>query len=189
VLIDAFAKILTGWGPKRRSLGWAAQSSRDYNKLFQDKVLLENIRANGDKGLIIANCMRGHYPDALKSFVDVYLHGSYMEWIEGSSEYYEEGLGSLIDSLIQIGKDPGDKVLCFQFQAGYPAPPKVKESDQANFSDIPLNADSFIMPEMGEAFKSEGRTNEQILELESVYPEIGFHGGQSTSCPRCPVPF
>jgi hypothetical protein len=166
VLIDAFAKVLTGWGPKRRSLGWDPQTSKDYNQLFQEKVLFENIRANGDKGLIIANAMRGGYPDALKSFVDVYLHGSYLEWIEGGQDYYEEGLSQLIDSLIQMGKDPEDKVICFQFHASYPAPPKVN-SDQANFN-IP---ESTIMPKMGEAFKAEGKTNEQILhEMREAFP-------------------
>ncbi|MFQ3225503.1 MAG: hypothetical protein ACI8Z5_001763 [Lentimonas sp.] len=166
VLIDAFAKVLTGWGPKRRSLGWDPQASRDYNQLFQDELLLKNIRVNGDKGLIIANAMRGGYPDSLKSFVDVYLHGSYLEWIEGGQDNYEEGLSNLIDSLIQIGKDPGDKVICFQFHAGYPAPPKVKR-DQANFN-IP---ESTIMPKMGEAFNAEDKSHEQILhEMQEAFP-------------------
>ena len=166
VLIDAFAKVLTGWGPKRRSLGWDPQTSKDYNQLFQEKVLFENIRTNGDKGIIIANAMRGGYPDSLKSFVDVYLHGSYLEWIEGGQDYYEEGLSKLIDSLIQIGKDPGDKFLCFQFHAGYPAPPKI-DRDQAIFR-IP---ESTIMPEMGESFKSEGKTHNQILhEMREAFP-------------------
>lgn len=166
VLIDAFAKVLTDWGPKRRSLGWDPQTSKDYNQLFQDELLLQNIRANGDKGLIIANAMRGGYPDSLKSFVDVYLHGSYLEWIEGGQDFYEEGLSNLIDSLIQIGKEPGDKVICFQFHAGYPPPPKVNR-DQANFS-IP---ESTIMPEMGEAFNAEGKSQEQILdEMREAFP-------------------
>ena len=161
VLIDAFAKILTEWGPKRRSIGWDPKlsPSAEYSQLFLDKILLENIKVNGGKGLIIANALRSGYDNCLKSYVDVLLHGSYMEWIEGGQEYYEEGLSKLIDTLIQIGKDPGDKFLCFAFGAHYPPPPKVKVNNANN--SIP---ESTIMPGMGEHFDAKGKTHEDIVK-------------------------
>ncbi len=166
ILIDAFAKVLTGWGPKRRSIETDPQATKEYNRIFTDELLLRNIRENGHKGLIIGNTLRSGYPDALKSFVDVYLHGSYMEWIEGNQEHYEEGLSSLLDALIQIGKDPGDKVLCFQFGAHYPPPPKVKVENAQNH--IP---ESTIMPEMGEHYDARNKTHEDIVkEMREAFP-------------------
>lgn len=167
VLIDALAKIFLNYSPKRRSIGAALQNKMQYSTLFVNQVLQRNIRANGEKGLIIANALRSGYEDCLKSYVDVFFHGSYMEWIESkSSANYEELLSRLMDTCIQIGKDPGDKVLCFQFDAGYPPPPKANVEDVEN--SIPA---STVMPEMGQHFDAKGKTNEEILrEMREAFP-------------------
>ena len=167
VLVDAIAKVLTDWGPKRRSIGSEQEKSEAYSRLLADEVLLRSFRANKDKGLIIANALRSGYDDCLKSYVDAYFHGSYLEWIESHSpDNYEEQLARLIETCIQIGKDPGHKVLCFQFHAGPPPPPKVAAKDAAN----PIT-DSVILPEMGEQFDTANMTDGQIAEtMRKAFP-------------------
>lgn len=167
VLIDAIAKVLTGWGPKRRSLGPDPKISAAYSKLLTDELLFKNFHQNKGKGLIIANALRSGYEDGLKSYVDAYFHGSYLEWIESQSpDNYEEQLSSLIDVCIQIGKDPGEKVLCFQFNAHYPPALKTEAKNATN-----TIADSVIMPEMGQHFDASKMTVAQIAEtMKKAFP-------------------
>ncbi|MBT3192075.1 MAG: hypothetical protein HN341_05930 [Verrucomicrobia bacterium] len=167
VLIDALAKIFMNYRPVRRSIGDAPQNKTQYSNLFVNQVLQRNIRENGEKGLIVANALRSGYEDCLKSYADALFHGSYMEWIESpSSANYEELLSRLMDTCIQIGKDPGDKFLCFQFHAGYPPPPKANVDEVEN--GIPA---STVMPDLGQHFDDKGKTDEEILrEMREAFP-------------------
>jgi hypothetical protein len=167
ILIDAITKVLSNWGPKRRAIGSDTQSKMEYSKLFVDEVLKRNIEVNGSKGLIMANALRSGYDDCLKSYVDVFWHGSYMEWIESkTSHQYEELLGRLIDTCIEIGKDPEPKFLCFQFSAEYPPPPKVDVKNASH--SIP---ESSVMPAMGEHFNTKNKTDDYIAkEMREAFP-------------------
>lgn len=161
ILIDAITKALGDWGPKRRSVGADLHSKMAYSNLVVDQVLGETIEAHGDKGLIIANALRSGYEDCLKSYVDGLWHGSYLEWIESREAlHYEELLSHLVDTCIQIGKDPGDKVLAFHFTASYPPPPKV-DVTTANRS----LAGSTVLPGLGEHFDGSGKTLDQIRRV------------------------
>jgi hypothetical protein len=111
VLIDAFAKAVVRWWPRVRAVGNSPEELLEANESLH--ILLEdNIKRNGRQGVVIGNALRPIYHDCLKSYVDAYLHGSYLENIEQLNEHYERTLGHLIDTCIQMQNEGGQKLMC-----------------------------------------------------------------------------
>lgn len=156
VLIDALAKVLTNWEPKTRATGSSDDDLLAYSGLVYE-MLLENIRANADEGLIVANALRSGYVDCLKSYADVFFHGSYLEWVEQPCpDLYEDHLARTIDSCIQIGIE-GGKFLCFNPHADHPPPRR----QGAAKSQVP--AERTIMPAMVDAVNVAARSEEETI--------------------------
>ncbi|MBT3378514.1 MAG: hypothetical protein HN742_25090 [Lentisphaerae bacterium] len=112
VLIDAFAKAITSWGPRRRAVGGSREELLESNKPLH-LLLEESLRVNGKQGVIIGNALRSVYTDCLKSYVDAYLHGSYLEAVEQKTpERYHVHLAHLIDTCVQMQQEGGEKLMC-----------------------------------------------------------------------------
>lgn len=123
VLIDACAKVVLRYAPRVNATGSTDEELLSFNRHVND-LLLENIRRNGTKGIILSNALRSVYTDCLKSYVDVYFHGSYLEAIEQrTSELYDVHLTRMIDTCIQIQNEDPQKIMIFQLSAHYPPPP------------------------------------------------------------------
>ncbi len=127
VLIDAFAKAVVRYWPRVRAVGNSPEELLESNRSLH-MLLEENLERNGDQGILIGNALRPIYHDCLKSYVDAYLHGSYLENVEQLNEHYERTLGHLIDTCIQMQNEGGQKLMCITM-TGYDPPRPADQND------------------------------------------------------------
>jgi len=131
VLIDACAKAILLFGPRVNATGRSVEELLSYNHHLND-LLRENIKRNGGKGIVVANALRSVYTDCLKSYVDVYFHGSYLEGIEQrTSDLYDIHLARMIDTAIQIQKEDPQKIMIVNLAPHYPPPPLQENTKNA----------------------------------------------------------
>ncbi len=156
VLIDALAKVMTNWEPKVQAVGRSDKDVWDYTALVYE-TLQANMRDNAGEGLIVANAIRSGYEDCLKSYVDAFFHGSYLEWVEQPyPDLYEDHLVRTIDTCIKIGVE-GGKFLCFNPHADDPPPP----GRGADGCQIP--PEKTIMPANVDAVDRTTRSDEEVV--------------------------
>lgn len=130
VLIDAFAKAITPWGPRRKAVGESREELLEANRSLH-LLLEENLKRNCGEGIVIGNALRSVYTDCLKSYVDAYLHGSYLECVEQKkAELYDVHLAHLIDTCIQMQQEGGEKLMCITMN-GYTPPRSSKQNESS----------------------------------------------------------
>ncbi len=181
ILIDAIAKAMLPYGPRVNATGTSEEELLSYNKHLND-LLSENIKRNGTKGIIICNAFRSVYSDCLKSYIDVYFHGSYLEAIEQrSSDVYDIHLVRAIDAAIQIQKEDPQKIMVFNLSPHYPPPPLEKNTKDGDskvhlFDDYTLMGDE-TLPEQQKEMRAVFEYKLSIaLIMASDYSYIGYAG-------------
>lgn len=139
LLIDAFAKAVTPFGPRTDAVGKRPEELLEANKSLH-LLLTENLKRNGNKGILIGNALRSVYSDCLKSYVDAYLHGSYLEGVEqGNADLYDVHLAHLIDTCIEMQKEGGEKIMCVTMTSYTPPSPLKQNTGDAeveNYDEI-----------------------------------------------------
>ncbi|MBT3190969.1 MAG: hypothetical protein HN341_00280, partial [Verrucomicrobia bacterium] len=179
VLVDAFAKAITAWGPRRKAVGESPEELLEANTALH--LMLEaNLSANGNQGIILGNALRSIYTDCLQSYVDAYLHGSYLEAVEQKDpERYHVHLAHLIDSCILMQQAGGEKLMCITMT--HLAPPKalgqssgegVHVYDEVR-SDVDLSHEE-TMAQMGKQFEYKLAL---ALTMASNYFYFGYASG------------
>jgi len=192
VLIDAFAKAITPWGPRVNATGRSREELLEANKALH-LLLKENIRRNGEEGTMVGNALRSVFKDGLKSYVDAYLHGTYLEAIEQKSAVlYSVHLAHLIDTCIQIQNEGGQKIMCIALNPDFPPKPledgkqeggtKVHMYDEATSADFKSLDSEGKIRRMREAFEYKLALG---LILATNYAYFGY---ASTHIASGPVP-
>jgi len=181
ILIDACAKAITPFGPRVNATGRSEGGLLSYNEHIND-LLLANITRNGGKGMIVANALRSIYADCLKSYVDVYFHGSYLEAIEQrTSVLYDVHLVKMIDTCVRMQKEDPQKVMIFNLAPHYPPPPLQRTSERSGgkvhmFDDHTSMGDGALaeqQTEMREVFEYKLSL---ALIMATQYSYIGYAG-------------
>jgi len=163
VLIDAFPKAIAPWGPRVKATGRSQEELLEANKALH-LLLRENVGRNRGEGILMGNALRSTFTDCLKSYVDAYLHGSYLEAVEQKSAVlYGPHLAHLIDTCIQVQEEGGQKVMCITLSPDFPPRPpedgkpggrvKVHVYDEVASADLASLDNQGKIKRMREAFE------------------------------------